>query len=315
MGLYYDKKKERWIVRIRRQSGSVTRTLGLGVTKSQAVEVLKRIERDLIDQENGTRVAIATVWERMIREEFPKLKRPENYRFTMRSLSGYCLGRNVEDLRDIATEVSLDGRWKVSTRNRLLQFLSRTNRLSNKWYGTPLIQISRAGMVEGREIYFTSEQVQRMVGRALELFKPEGLGSHLGRSIRIGAYTGLRQGEILALRADDIRGDIIHVRQSKTGRPRFVPFPEHIRTDLLAFIREEKRPRHWYTRNFRKVLKEMGLEGHFHDLRHTCASWLIAEGVDIYTVGKILGHTSVSTTQRYAHLSIDSLRTAMRKLG
>jgi integrase len=53
---------------------------------------------------------------------------------------------------------------------------------------------------------------------------------------------------------------------------------------------------------------------HFHDLRHSCASMLINSGVDLYTVGKILGHSSPQTTARYAHLSDASLQQAMRKL-
>lgn len=53
---------------------------------------------------------------------------------------------------------------------------------------------------------------------------------------------------------------------------------------------------------------------HWHDLRHSCASMLINAGVDLYTVGKILGHSSPVTTQRYAHLSQGTLQKAMRKL-
>ena len=52
----------------------------------------------------------------------------------------------------------------------------------------------------------------------------------------------------------------------------------------------------------------------FHDLRHTTASWLINSGVDIYTVGKILGNSGPQTTARYAHLSTATLEQAMRKL-
>ena len=51
-----------------------------------------------------------------------------------------------------------------------------------------------------------------------------------------------------------------------------------------------------------------------HDLRHTCASWLINKGVDLYTVGKILGHASPMTTARYAHLAQGTLRRAMGRL-
>ncbi len=50
----------------------------------------------------------------------------------------------------------------------------------------------------------------------------------------------------------------------------------------------------------------------FHDLRHSCASLLLAAGVDLYTISRILGHSSIQMTQRYAHLQTDALKKAMR---
>ena len=52
----------------------------------------------------------------------------------------------------------------------------------------------------------------------------------------------------------------------------------------------------------------------FHDLRHTCASRLVQRGADIYEVKEILGHSNVTTTERYAHLAPGDLREAMSKL-
>ena len=52
----------------------------------------------------------------------------------------------------------------------------------------------------------------------------------------------------------------------------------------------------------------------FHTLRHTFASWLVQNGVDLYTVQKLMGHSSISMTERYAHLAQDNLKSAVRKL-
>ena len=54
---------------------------------------------------------------------------------------------------------------------------------------------------------------------------------------------------------------------------------------------------------------------HFHDLRHTTASWLVQAGVPLYTAGALLGHASTKTTARFAHLATESLRDAVDKLG
>jgi site-specific recombinase XerD len=50
-----------------------------------------------------------------------------------------------------------------------------------------------------------------------------------------------------------------------------------------------------------------------HDLRHSAASFMVNSGVDIFTVGKVLGHASVQSTQRYSHLSNETLLAAVEK--
>lgn len=52
----------------------------------------------------------------------------------------------------------------------------------------------------------------------------------------------------------------------------------------------------------------------FHTLRHTYASWLVTEGVDLYRVKELLGHKDLTMTQRYAHLAPDTLRNAVHVL-
>jgi len=52
----------------------------------------------------------------------------------------------------------------------------------------------------------------------------------------------------------------------------------------------------------------------FHTLRHTAASWMVQQGVDLYAVGQILGHKTPRMTQRYAHLSPDYMAASVGKL-
>lgn len=53
----------------------------------------------------------------------------------------------------------------------------------------------------------------------------------------------------------------------------------------------------------------------FHDLRHSCASILVGLGVYLYTISKVLWHSSVQSTQRYAHLQVEAQRAALQKIG
>jgi site-specific recombinase XerD len=52
----------------------------------------------------------------------------------------------------------------------------------------------------------------------------------------------------------------------------------------------------------------------FHSLRHTYASWLVEDGVSLYTVQKLLGHTQIKQTERYSHLSPENFRGAVKVL-
>jgi integrase len=64
------------------------------------------------------------------------------------------------------------------------------------------------------------------------------------------------------------------------------------------------------------ILKLAGLKSvRVHDLRHTHASHLVSDGEDLYTVGKLLGHTQVSTTKKYAHLAHQPLKRATMSFG
>lgn len=67
---------------------------------------------------------------------------------------------------------------------------------------------------------------------------------------------------------------------------------------------------------WKRVLKESKLENiRIHDLRHTHASHLVSSGLSLSIVGKLLGHTQASTTQRYAHLADEPLRQAVELFG
>jgi integrase len=61
-----------------------------------------------------------------------------------------------------------------------------------------------------------------------------------------------------------------------------------------------------FNNQWKRVLKEAEIEGfRFHDLRHTCASYLAQSGASLLEIADVLGHKQIQMTKRYAHLCID----------
>ena len=75
-------------------------------------------------------------------------------------------------------------------------------------------------------------------------------------------------------------------------------------------------PPHFVSKRFKIHARRVGLREdlHFHSLRHTFATWLVQEGVSIYEVQKLLGHSSISVTQIYSHLAASELHGAVNKI-
>ena len=104
------------------------------------------------------------------------------------------------------------------------------------------------------------------------------------------------------LRVLALNGLAVQVLQSvPQGAPGELVFPDVNAAHLSVYTR--------------RVFASVGIkDASFHSLRHTAASWLVMEGVDLYAVGRILGHKTPRMTQRYAHLSPGYLAAAVNKL-
>lgn len=138
--------------------------------------------------------------------------------------------------------------------------------------------------------------------------------------------TGMRLSEALRLEADDINLEdrMLTVWVQKGIKPRSIPMTSRVYETLMRLSSNGmKKP---FNISFnsamagwrsiaRKAIKYDWFDGiSYHTFRHTCASRLVQSGVDLYVVKEILGHESISTTQRYAHLRRDNLIEAIKKL-
>lgn len=132
------------------------------------------------------------------------------------------------------------------------------------------------------------------------------------RLIRIAFYTGMRIGEIFA--AEVHEGGMLVVADTKNGTARHIPVDPRIRSAVAAL------PFTWsrsaLEKRFAAARAAILLDGvHLHDLRHSTATEMVNAGVDLFTVGAVLGHKSPVSTKRYAHHKTDTLSAALGKVG
>jgi integrase len=132
--------------------------------------------------------------------------------------------------------------------------------------------------------------------------------------------------EILRLKWEhvDFERGLLLLPDSKSGRKTIVLNAPAL-TVLAAVKRrgsfviasgDQDRPRADLNRPWRAVIRRAGLLGvRIHDLRHTHASFGAVAGLGLPIIGKLLGHTQASTTQRYAHLDADPLKRASQYIA
>ncbi len=158
-------------------------------------------------------------------------------------------------------------------------------------------------------------------------------------AVIVGFYTGMRLNEIVNLKWKNVNlttriitvGDEEFI--TKGREQRFIPVSDEALKALLeqrgkmnaipigdSFVfcksNGEKFTGDHFSRRFKSACKKTGIDKaiHFHSLRHSFASNLVQQGVSLYKVKELLGHASITTTEIYSHLNIDTLRDAISKL-
>jgi integrase len=157
--------------------------------------------------------------------------------------------------------------------------------------------------------------------------------SYLKNIIKGAIFTGLRKGDLLKLQWKDIdkeKGFLTYLEQKKrNGRnkePKWVV--KHLNGDMIdllnempvigeyVFCQSDGKPLKNVIRAFKTALKRAGVtDFHFHDLRHTSASYLLMRGAPLVSVQKHLNHKDFKMTQRYAHLAEQFQKEQVNKLN
>jgi len=191
----------------------------------------------------------------------------------------------------------------------------------------PFSRLKFASVPETTPVFFSREDFQKLIS-----FIREGW---LREVVIFAVLTGMRRGEITNLRWEevDLSRKLLTIQsnptfKTKNGKRRTIPLNETALYILSArhgknvseyvfTLNNKKISEGWLTHAFKKAVYDVRLKDdrlHFHSLRHTFASWLVQDGVSIYAVKELLGHSDVKTTQVYSHLQGSELHREVNKI-
>ena len=209
--------------------------------------------------------------------------------------------------------------------NRVLALLSKMFNLASAWgwrSDNPVKGVPK--FHEQRRERWLSDTELASLAAAIDAHRNQRAAD----AVRLQLLTGARIGEVLLSKKADFdlaRGVWTKPsHQTKQKRTEHLPLSAQA-IALVSSIRERSDPKSEYLiqgekagrpltnlkRFWREVLGQAGIENYrLHDNRHTYASHLVSSGMSLEVVGRLLGHTNASTTQRYAHLADNPLREA-----
>ena len=229
----------------------------------------------------------------------------------------------------LENEITNKKKWEPKTVNGLRAILIQLFNYGIKqdYLSTNPVKDTKTFRENGKNIveFYSDEELEKIW---IEL------DNYWAEPLKFIVHTGLRKGEWINLKWKNVKltgeNPSITIESSgswktKTGESRVI----YLNQTALEIIKKQKgrnseyvftqingskihpdRPYH----AIKKALKNLGLEGDIHKLRHTFASKLVMKGESLYTVSKLLGHSDIQTTQIYAHLAPDYLKSAVDKL-
>ncbi len=216
---------------------------------------------------------------------------------------------------------------KPATINRQLNIFRRMFTLARKrwmWIKEiPVIEMeTKADQKRVRHLSF--DEYHRLLACCDDYLKP---------IVIVAAWTGLRQGNILNLKREQVnlfeRTITLDGKETKNGEGLVIPIARHafealkeaIKTSHInspyIFHKENGTPYKKWTihKKFKRAVSRAGIKDfRFHDLRHCFASWNRQAGVDINTIADLLGHKDAKMASRYAHIAPVHLKKAVESL-
>lgn len=261
----------------------------------------------------GTDALIEDAVARYVIERVPQLKSGQGAAAELAAMAWCYVGRKLSELPDVVKAYKLKARKEdglplapATMRNRIRYLVAAC-----RW-GWREHQLYDRDPGAGVTVPPVKNERQVYGDRAAMLRAAKSMKNRQARmALRIAFYSGMRLSEIKRAQP---RGPVWVLDDTKNGQPRHVPI--HRKAAVCARHFDRATPKITIQRCWERARDAAGLQGmHFHDWRHSAASELINAGVDLYTVGRVLGHKDARSTQRYAHLAVGTLAAAVDRIG
>lgn len=179
----------------------------------------------------------------------------------------------------------------------------------------PCRKVERAQEQNAVVRFLAQDECARLLAAARESTWPR-----LYLIVLMALTTGARRGELLGLTWGDLDLEraIAHVQTTKNGQPRALPLLPGVVEELRRFQTQRletrvfpgrgslSKPRHFESAWAAALDRAQIRRFRFHDLRHTCASYLAQNGASLLEIADVMGHRQLAMVKRYAHLTTDT---------
>jgi integrase len=314
--IYFDRARKRWRYEFDRyidgRRQRTTKLLPKGWTRAQADAFAQEHDPRLFALATGAvkpRPLISQAVHLYLTQHAPGLK---NFKSLERELAN-CMpayeGRHIDELAEVAREyASAQAKTlaPATVKNRM-SYLRAACRWAWKHHNLgdhdPAEKMTLPKVRNERHQYIDRAQLLRIARRITNI--------DARAVVLVLFYSGMRLGE--ALRAEPTKRGWL-LADTKNGERRLIPI--HRKVAYLA----RDWPREIADRTvqgcFSRAVQACGLTDlRVHDLRHSAASAMINAGVDLYTVGGVLGHKAAASTKRYSHLANETMAQAVALIG
>lgn len=253
----------------------------------------------------------------------------------LRAIAGDCLLSAITPQHiDLYKAKRLKDEVSLVTINVELRALRTMLNVALRWQRletSPFAKLQQLGVPERKPTFLSRNGFQALLKSINEEW--------LRELVVFAVLTGMRRGEILNLRWQniDLARKVIFIEtdasfKTKAGKRRVVPMNEAVFALLgrkamtekaignadneYVFTYKGKQINGSYlTHEFKEYARKIDERLHWHSLRHTFASWLVQDGVSLFEVQKLLGHSSTEVTQIYSHLQPEQLHSTVNRIS